>query len=271
MAMKVTQNKLIIFVADSDAIKSNRIKASNNSSSETTNYCPPESKGQNAMFYEFLGEKNQYENTPIMLNVTQLKKYKQTMKSRIKTKFNKIFVGDMSDFELKCDQLIAKGKCEIASNMFLTGARPYLQFNGDENWLLFKSILYSESTSIILEKKKDCYEIYPEFHPMFMKITDEIEDDDSFDKSYETTTPSNFKHNRILFGAPGTGKSYQLNKDKDKLLGIGSKNFERVTFHPDYSYANFVGCYKPVSFFNKETKKKEIEYKYVMWTLCQGQ
>lgn len=263
MAMKVTQNKLIIFVADSDAIKSNRIKASNNSSSETTNYCPPESKGQNAMFYEFLGEKNQYENTPIMLNVTQLKKYKQTMKSRIKTKFNKIFVGDMSDFELKCDQLIAKGKCEIASNMFLTGARPYLQFNGDENWLLFKSILYSESTSIILEKKKDCYEIYPEFHPMFMKITDEIEDDDSFDKSYETTTPSNFKHNRILFGAPGTGKSYQLNKDKDKLLGIGSKNFERVTFHPDYSYANFVGCYKPVSFFNKETKKKEIEYKYV--------
>ena len=41
MAMKVTQDKLIIFIADSDAVKNNRIKASNNSSSETTNYCPP--------------------------------------------------------------------------------------------------------------------------------------------------------------------------------------------------------------------------------------
>lgn len=72
-----------------------------------------------------------------------------------------------------------------------------------------------------------------------------------------------FKQNIILFGAPGTGKSYQLNNNKDELLGIGSNNYERVTFHPDYSYANFVGCYKPVSIYNKESKKKEIEYKYV--------
>ncbi len=264
MAMKVTKDKLIIFVADSDAIKNNRIKASNNSDSETTNYCPLESRGQNELFYEFLGDKNEYENKPIILNVTQLKKYQKIMKSRIKTKFNKIFVGDMVDFESKCEQLIAKGKCEIASNMFLTGARPYLQFKGDENWILFKSILYSESSSIVLEKKNNCYEIYPEFHPMFMKITDEIEEDvNKLDEIKTVTPPSNFKHNRILFGAPGTGKSYQLNKDKDELLGIDSNNYERVTFHPDYSYANFVGCYKPVSVLNQETRKKEIEYKYV--------
>ena len=75
MAMKVTKDKLIIFVADSDAIKNNRIKASNNFDSETTNYCPPESRGQNELFYEFLGDKNEYENKPIILNVTQLKKY----------------------------------------------------------------------------------------------------------------------------------------------------------------------------------------------------
>lgn len=53
-----------------------------------------------------------------------------------------------------------------------------------------------------------------------------------------------FSHNRILFGAPGTGKSYTLNKEKDELLSNGGE-FERVTFHPDYSYANFVGTYKP--------------------------
>ena len=49
--------------------------------------------------------------------------------------------------------------------------------------------------------------------------------------------------NRILFGAPG--KSFTLNKEAKKLLVDGGHE-ERVTFHPDYSYANFVGTYKPV-------------------------
>lgn len=54
-----------------------------------------------------------------------------------------------------------------------------------------------------------------------------------------------FSRNRILFGAPGTGKSFTLNKEAKKLL-IDGGHEERVTFHPDYSYANFVGTYKPV-------------------------
>lgn len=54
-----------------------------------------------------------------------------------------------------------------------------------------------------------------------------------------------FSRNRILFGAPGTGKSFTLNGEAKKLLVDGGYD-ERVTFHPDYSYANFVGTYKPV-------------------------
>lgn len=53
--------------------------------------------------------------------------------------------------------------------------------------------------------------------------------------------------NRILFGAPGTGKSFTINNDREVLLGVDNEDdYERVTFHPDYSYANFVGTYKPV-------------------------
>lgn len=48
-------------------------------------------------------------------------------------------------------------------------------------------------------------------------------------------------YNRIVFGAPGTGKSHRLEIDS-KCFG---NNIERVTFHPSYSYANFVGTYKP--------------------------
>ena len=62
-----------------------------------------------------------------------------------------------------------------------------------------------------------------------------------------------FKRNIIYFGAPGTGKSYNLNKDMKNL----TSSYERVTFHPDYSYANFVGTYKPVP------KGEDISYEYV--------
>ncbi|UXV37760.1 AAA family ATPase [Staphylococcus simulans] len=47
----------------------------------------------------------------------------------------------------------------------------------------------------------------------------------------------------IYFGAPGTGKSYQLNKESI-LFG---DNVERVTFHPYTTYGDFVGTYKPVT------------------------
>lgn len=62
---------------------------------------------------------------------------------------------------------------------------------------------------------------------------------------YETGYQTLFSRNRIVFGAPGTGKSFTLNKDKENLISNGGV-CERVTFHPDYSYANFVGTYKPV-------------------------
>ena len=72
---------------------------------------------------------------------------------------------------------------------------------------------------------------------------------------------SQFSRNRIIFGAPGTGKSFKLNCEKDALLADGGE-YERVTFHPDYSYANFVGTYKPVPCKDSDGKNA-ITYSYV--------
>ena len=78
---------------------------------------------------------------------------------------------------------------------------------------------------------------------------------------FSTGYQSEFPRNRILFGAPGTGKSFTLNREKDLLLADGGE-YERVTFYPDYSYANFVGTYKPVPCKDSDDKDA-ITYSYV--------
>lgn len=68
---------------------------------------------------------------------------------------------------------------------------------------------------------------------------------------------ADFPHNRIVFGAPGTGKSNKLKQDSKELLQDGG-SLERVTFYPDYSYSQFVGTYKPVT-----DETGEISYQFV--------
>ena len=81
----------------------------------------------------------------------------------------------------------------------------------------------------------------------------------------------------IFYGAPGTGKSHEINK---RTKG---QDVFRTTFHPDSDYSTFVGCYKPimgdpkpiygfdtkgktvtaVDSTGKEVEEKKIEYKFV--------
>ena len=72
--------------------------------------------------------------------------------------------------------------------------------------------------------------------------------------NYHTGLYSMYERNRIIFGAPGTGKSYQLKIDCEKELNGTTGDYERVTFHPDYSYSKFVGTYKPVTDSNGTIK-----------------
>ena len=67
-----------------------------------------------------------------------------------------------------------------------------------------------------------------------------------------------FPHNRIIFGAPGTGKSHSL--ELDRKNNFADDCFERVTFHPNYSYAQFVGTYKPVQ---DSADENQIKYEYI--------
>lgn len=78
---------------------------------------------------------------------------------------------------------------------------------------------------------------------------------------YDTGLKIKYACNRIIFGAPGTGKSWKLNDECKKLkkkLVLDDSNIERITFYPDYMYSQFVGAYKPVT-----NDTGEIQYEFV--------
>lgn len=66
------------------------------------------------------------------------------------------------------------------------------------------------------------------------------------DKNHNCKSPfkPEFKENKIFFGAPGTGKSTRITKILEDR-NVCDKYVARVTFHPEYDYASFVGGYKP--------------------------
>lgn len=74
----------------------------------------------------------------------------------------------------------------------------------------------------------------------------------------------NAPRNWIFFGAPGTGKSYELNQLAEE--SFSEENISRVTFYPDYTYSQFVGCFKPIT--EKKVENGEtvshITYRYVL-------
>ncbi|MBE9222613.1 hypothetical protein IQ215_07870 [Cyanobacterium stanieri LEGE 03274] len=68
---------------------------------------------------------------------------------------------------------------------------------------------------------------------------------------------------KILFGSPGTGKSYQIRQIAQEQLDIQidkitktSPNIVKAVFHPEYSYADFMGKLLPFS------QKSSVIYKF---------
>lgn len=56
--------------------------------------------------------------------------------------------------------------------------------------------------------------------------------------------PDKMPEQIVYFGAPGTGKSFGIDK-RLKKMKVQSSSIWRVIFHPDYSYGDFIGGIRP--------------------------
>lgn len=169
-------------------------------------------------------------------------------------------------FSLECDEAVVE---KISGTDGRTGTQIVISSSYTPS-IPFKRIKGTEETSIAVIHKNSIRDYLEKFDnrpylnvekelerlPDIESLPDDVDEisgpsdrNDSADyqgsqSAYRCKVDIKAPRNRIIFGAPGTGKSYALNKEIKNLLKNGGY-FERITFHPEYSYANFVGTYKP--------------------------
>lgn len=112
--------------------------------------------------------------------------------------------------------------------------------------------------------KADYDNLLKDFFSLMIPEDDSFTNDTPIEPEESSRSLPDTPKNLIYFGAPGTGKSNQLKRDAE----IFGDNSERVTFYPNYSYAQFVGTYKPVmqlknSKTEPEGAEEDIAYTYV--------
>lgn len=110
------------------------------------------------------------------------------------------------------------GNADIADERYRLGAIYYTLWNPDND-----------------EQCQDILGLYLDIYKKYKRLTM------NKDFSNKTTKMPNDSHQRIFYGAPGTGKSYAIKKLTE------GKNVIRTTFHPDSDYSTFVGAYKPTT------------------------
>lgn len=187
--------------------------------------------------------------------------------------------GGQVDGEIKttAEKGVKPAKITLNSTTFAVGT------NQDNYYLVIKdfsgkAVPYSElekSFGAFVRRVKDSG-IGQLFYDVFGKSSKESKGNEV---KNDNTASSQDPRQIIYFGAPGTSKSYTLNKDAYKLAGvenekdeeeakkIAAQYQERVTFYPGYSYQQFVGTYKPCMVKSKDEDKGEgedkISYKFV--------
>lgn len=154
---------------------------------------------------------------------------------------------DLVDRFFKEYNIDALEQNELFDKTIPTNAQGKLTLCSDTvKWDDFKGILDTPPDLLTKQQKSDHYSAVQKNQTVSKLV-------------FKTGTNYPFERNRIVFGAPGTGKSFMIEKDRMKLLSANPDCYERVTFHPEYTYYNFVGSYKPVS---DPTDKDKIYYMF---------
>jgi len=220
----------------SSFVKKELKKASDTGNGEAKLYVGHIEEETKEFFDNFSNENNYF------LNVENLKNYLFT----VKLEYQYQLIRQYKDISLeywkkKMDELEELENERIYFDLedYEDKSRHYIRSIGDEFTKYIREIALPLMTEVKIEKTEiegtDGYD-----YEFILKLKDYL-----FEEQIEDELLN--KWNRIIYGAPGTGKSHKLKVESEELFD--EENIIRVTFHSEYSYSEFFGSYKPISIY----------------------
>lgn len=98
-------------------------------------------------------------------------------------------------------------------------------------------------------------------HKFYYELIQSTQKDNIINTRKLSTSLIDQPHQQIFSGAPGTGKSFKLKELANLYFNLdGISNYERITFHPNMNYGQFVGVYKP---YPTENENAPVSYDYI--------
>ena len=136
----------------------------------------------------------------------------------------------------------AKGPLRILKSMLSEDMNPYLQYS---NGIVTASALNSENIEDYQKRVDTLLRLYA---TKVIGLEDLEADREGISLGNEGISPGNLEESRVsgganilLYGVPGSGKSWTI---EHEYCGAES-HVERLVFHPDYTYSDFVGQIMP--------------------------
>ncbi len=139
------------------------------------------------------------------------------------------------------------GPLRIISRAVSEDIHPYLEENQSRFTLRAENKVALSGYTERVDNYLDLIETYQE------TIIETETPENTGESKEDRNTSERIIRNLIIYGAPGTGKSYYLEKERRR---IGIKETHRVIFYPDYTYAQFVGGYRPSHLYDSSSGDK---------------
>lgn len=175
--------------------------------------------------------------------------------------FNKYRNTDCNEWEALFTKVKGLSEQDFYINLYTVNdsSRFYIRADEDIFMKYVRKMIVPKITDLLFVKDEDTKIIEIQ---LLVNFSYDLNNNSSTSGIIDNSTLEycHFPNNVLLYGVPGCGKSYSVDKFIENE-GISKSFVRRVVFHPDYTYSDFVGQIMPITKDTEEGKK--IEYTFV--------
>ena len=177
------------------------------------------------------------ENLKLEFIFQTFRKYENLSLAAWEDIYSRIQSSPHEELEFQAIKYLATGKGKGAGQYFLTSTDTKKDVWGQ----ILRKVCLSKLTILQINKIQHSPTQVEYFFEVVLNT----------DYPYEVIPNDHPGYNKIIYGAPGAGKSATVNKR------VG-KNYIRTVFHPETQYSDFIGCLKP----HRDSSNGSITYSF---------